>query len=174
MADNFPVWWSFCQRPENDGHASDAAPGDPPTRWGFTYPTWCLAWRWVNAPNRADLSVTQFQSMTQDDMGGLARAYFWDRMHMPAMNKGADVSMMDFAWVSGGGIMEVQVLEGFTGADVDGVIGPKTLAAINGDPDFIDRCASARTAYYDAHGFQNEYPGLYRRTMQCRELALSL
>ena len=69
--------------------------------------------------------------MTQAGAGVLADAFYWERQNGDGMAPGSDISVIDWSWTSGGGIMEIQRRLGFTGNDVDGIIGPLTLARIN-------------------------------------------
>lgn len=170
---NFAPWWSLCQEPQNDGSANDSSPGEPfITRWGWTSPTWQIARRWCG---ETDLTLATFNAMTQAGAGVLADAFYWERQLADQMPPGTDISVIDFSWTSGGGVMEIQRQLGFTGSDVDGIIGPLTLARINARGSaFIGECFAWRNAYYDALGFRHEYPGLYRRAQQCFYLATKL
>lgn len=183
-AASFEAWWDFCQLPEHDGHANDTPPGssDPPTRWGFTYPTWVRARRYIGT---RDGSMATFLKQTQNDMRELAQCYFWDRRRADDMSAGNDISVIDWSWTSGGAIDEIQRELGFSGYDVDGAIGPKTLEAIES---FVGPCFPGsderetfpaavhrwRYAYYDDLGLRHRYPGLYKRSERCFDLALRL
>ncbi len=70
----------------------------------------------------------------------------------------------DFAFGSGGGIRAIQ--RGLQ-LDADGVFGPATRTAISvmGPMAFVLNCYRWRIAYYDACGFRDLWPGLYRRAV---------
>lgn len=173
MADNFNVWWSFCMAPNRDGNADDTSPGDGagPTRWGWTYPTWVEASRWVGAVN---VSTDTFMMMDRAQAGALAQHYFWNRLILPLPN-GSDVSVMDWLWNSGRvAVMEIQRQLG--GLTADGIIGPHTIASVQkmGEESFISSCYSWRIAFLNNCGFQDRYPGLYTRADDCRVASLGL
>lgn len=183
-AASFEAWWDFCQLPDHDGHANDTPRGslDPPTRWGFTYPTWVGARRYVGT---RDASLATFMRQTQNDMRELAQAYFWDRQRADDLGAGNDVSVIDWSWTSGGAVREIQRELGFHGYDVDGVIGPRTLAAIESyigpcfpgadvRETFLQAVRTWRCAYYDDLGLWHRYPGLYKRADRCAALAMRL
>lgn len=170
---NFPTWWDFCQRPENDGHADDTADdGAGATRWGWTIPTWRDASRYLG---HQDVSVVAFNTMTQDGAALLAHGYFWNRLGGNKMNAGPDVSIIDWAFTSGGAIIEIQQELGFVPENVDGFIGPMTIGAINAEApmSLIENIYVWRVAYYDACGFRGRFPGLYTRAAHCRDLSLT-
>lgn len=170
--------------PEHDGHEDDTPPGgaDPPTRWGFTYPTWVSARRHVGT---RDASLRTFLHQTQDDMRELAQSYFWERRRADDMSAGNDVSVIDWTWTSGGAVREIQRELGFHGYDVDGAIGPRTLEAIESYAGpcfpgadtteiFPEAVRRWRASYYDDLGFRTRYRGLYLRAARCLDLARRL
>ena len=172
-AANFDVWWQFCQRPENDGREDDTPPGssDPPTRWGFTYPTWSMARRYCGYRL---VTMTQFVRQTRDDMRALARMFFWDRQFANDMSAGNDISVIDWTWTSGGAVYDIQEHLGLRDSrSCDGLIGPVTLGRIESfGPELPNDLCAWRKAYYDDHGFRQKYPGLYRRADQALDLSL--
>lgn len=169
---DFPVWWMFCMRPQNDGEADDTDPSDDAgvTRWGWTLPTWQDAMRYVNKP---PLTAT-FAAMDQTAAGLLAESYFWNRLGGPIMPDGADVSIIDWCWNSGPGII-IDVQQNLH-VETDGIIGPETCAAMAayGLAALVGDICAWRIAFLDAHGFKDVAPGLYDRATACRDLALTL
>lgn len=166
---NFAAWWALCQQPNNDGTANDSTTdGAGATRWGWTYPTWSDARRYAGLP----ASISLFMSMTQSQAGTLAQVYIWNRLGGRRINSGSDVSLIDWAWTSGGAVEEVQH---YLGIDNDGIVGPQTIVTINSAGSaFITSCCTWRQAYYDMLGFKTEYPGLYRRATDVLALARKL
>lgn len=166
---NFAAWWALCQQPNNDGRADDAADdGAGPTRWGWTYPTWGDARRYAGLP----YPTLAFDSMTQAQAGTLALVYFWNRLGGRRLNSGSDVSLIDWAWTSGGAVEEIQH---HLGIDNDGIVGPQTIVTVNSaGPEFVARCREWRVSYYNMLGFQTEFPGLYRRAADVLALARKL
>lgn len=167
---NFPAWWQFVMAPNRDGRADDTADdGAGLTRWGWTYPTWIEARSYIGG----NLNTALFKAMTHEQAGALALIYFWDRLGGTRLAGGPDVSLVDWAWTSGGAVAEIQ--EQLHIAE-DRIVGPQTRAAIKayGAAAFVDACALWRVAYYDALGFRERFPGLYRRTEDCRVMAHQL
>lgn len=173
---DFATWWAFVMLPQNDGLADDTEPTDGAgvTRWGWTYPAWCDAMRY--AGRGSDISMVTFMAMTMDQSGDLAGGYFWTRLGGSRLNRGADVSVLDFAWNSGpsGAVKEIQAR--IPGLRVDGNIGPLTIAAINAlDPlVFVQKCHDLRVAFYDRHGFRKRWPGIYTRSNGILTIARTL
>jgi lysozyme family protein len=161
--DLFNAWWSFVMLPNNDGLASDG----PGTVWGWTYSTWRSAQLYSDT---TDTSMPTFLAMTQDQAAELADIYFWSRMLAPNMAPGVNISVLDWAWTSGGAVAEIQA---GIGVVADGVIGPGTLAALNAaaPATLIANIYAWRVAYYNDLGYQTTYPGLYRRAQNCQTLA---
>lgn len=169
---NFSAWWAFCQLPNHDGLANDG--DNPPTRWGFTYPTWVAARRYVGFK---DASMQTFLDAAQAEMGTLARSYFWNRQGGQEMPSGPDVVTMDWMWTSGGAVFDIQWQLGFQGDDIDGMIGPKTVERMKayGTPLTTATMITAwRIAYYDDLGLRADYPGLYTRATDCLTMAKGL
>lgn len=161
---NFPIWWAFCERPENDGSADDG----PGTHWGWTYPTWAGARRYAGF---ADVSIVTFDAINQTAAGQLAQGYFWNRLGGRQMASGSDVCVIDWAWTSGGAIVEIQSM---LGVSPDNIVGPETIKAINSHPSFVVDCSTWRYDYYVSLGLAVEFPGLLTRSIACKTLALTL
>ncbi len=172
---NFSIWWNFCMLPNNDGAANDTADdGAGTTRWGWTYPTWCDAMAHVGrAP-----SLVEFNAMDKAGAGVLAESYFWNRQSGPQLPAGCDMSLVDWAWNSGAEGVEViqEHLGKLYRGRIDGAAGPMTVQAITsyGQKAFINDVYTWRTDFLDECGFRNRFPGLYRRTKECRNIAIEL
>ena len=173
---NFAAWWTFCMNPNRDGQANDGTTdGAGVTRWGWTYPTWCDAMRYVGQGDKANL--TTFTAMTKEGAGTLAQAFIWDKNGGRQLAAGPDVCFIDWLWNSGrGGVEEIQQRLGFTGSDIDGVVGPMTLGRIAamGPAAFVENCYMWRVSFLNDLGYQHRFPGLYTRTADCRALARTL
>jgi lysozyme family protein len=168
MTDLFPVWWDFCQAPERDGHADDTTTdGAGATRWGWTYPSWRAANRYVGSL-RSDLGT--FLGLDQTTARKLASAYYWRRMEAPAMPAGVDISIIDWVWTSGGAVADIQA---WIGAPADGVIGPVTLSMLREYRSqlLITNLSKLRIAYYDELGLLSRFPGLLARAVVCCKLS---
>ena len=65
--------------------------------------------------------------VTLDEVRGIYRHDYWDRIHGDDLPDEIAIAFFDFAVQSGGAIKEVQRL---VGAEPDGVVGPATIQAI--------------------------------------------
>lgn len=179
-ATNFSVWWQFCQLPDHDGLASDG----PDTRWGWTFPTWVVARRWQG---RREASRATFESFSQTEFCVLAEAFFWRRQGGVLMQPGMDVSVIDWVWTSGGAAFDIQRDLGFSGRDLDGLIGPKTVTAMRleypNPARYVRHIHDMRLRYYEDIGlvvpegpgaYIGPDPGLGLRADDCLRLALGL
>lgn len=170
MIDLFPRWWAFCQLPENDGHADDtAADGAGLTRYGWTYPTWRQATAYDDGHN---LSRAAFDAMASDEAMVLAQAWFWQRLRADEMQAGTNISVVDWAFTSGGAIHEIQHL---LNVPADGIVGPCTLEALDGSPPpaLIYAIYIHRLDFYASLGLRPRFPGLWTRAAACRALSLA-
>lgn len=158
---NFGAWWGLCQLPQFDGTFNDGAG----THWGVTFPWFQSAQAWIG---NSDQSAAAFAKLTQAQAATLAQAYAWNRVGGRLLASGNDVSLVDWAWTSGGAVPEIQEQLGVT---PDGIVGPETLRAIAGRPTFIADCHAWRVAYYNMLGFQTSEPGLYGRATATMILA---
>ena len=176
-ATSFPAWYAFMERPENDGQSNDTAisnagtgDGAGETHWGWTYPTWREEAHRMGIP---DLSLANFRAQTPATLQPLARDMFWSRLRCDEMSAGVDCMVADWAFTSGGAVLEIQRR---IGALADGLIGPATLAALAAHraTDLVTSLNVWRAAYYDKCGFRALWPGLYRRSSDCTKVALGL
>ena len=176
-ASSFPAWYSFMELPSHDGVANDTAisntgggDGAGETRWGWTVPTWREE---AHRMGIADLSLANFRAQTPATLQPLARDMFWARLRCDEMSAGVDCMVADWAFTSGGAVLEIQRR---IGALADGLIGPATLAALAAHraTDLVTSLNVWRAAYYDRCGFRALWPGLYRRSSDCTKVALGL
>jgi lysozyme family protein len=171
---NFPTWWDFCQQFDGSAHddavaANGQGDGAGTTIWGFIYPTWRLARRFAGY---SDLAFQTFRAMSQPQAMVLAESFFWKRQWGEALAPGVDIQAIDWIFGSGGAVREIQRRLGFTGNSVDGLMGPATVGKISAMATaFIPQCYQWRVDYYDDCGFRQQWPGLYRRALECRQLA---
>ena len=98
-------------------------PGGP-TKGGITLPT--LSRFAGRAATAAEL-----EAMTRDTAAAIYAALFWQAVSADEIAAGLDFMVFDMDVLSGANSARcLQRLAGFSGADVDGWIGPETLAAI--------------------------------------------
>jgi len=99
-------------------------PKDPGgmTNLGCTKRVWE---EWVGHP----VDEKTMRALTPEDVAPLYKKKYWDAVRGDALPDGVDYIVFDTAINSGPG-RAIKFLQGCVGADMDGVFGPKTLAAV--------------------------------------------
>ena len=100
-------------------------PSDPGgmTNLGVTARVWES---WVGHP----VDEKQMRALTPDDVAPLYKRKYWDACRADEFVSGLDYAVFDCAVNSGVG-RAVKLLQGCVGVNVDGGIGPATMAAVN-------------------------------------------
>jgi lysozyme family protein len=147
MDDNFDTCLSFTLQEEGGYSDNPADPGGA-TNMGITLATFR---QWSDNPN---LGPVQVQDMTERTARAIYRSLYWNPLRADALPAGVDLSVFDMG-VNAGIWASARLLQraiGFTGAEVDGCIGPETLAAVTkGDPrSLINNLAHRQTGYYES------------------------
>ena len=99
-------------------------PSDPGgmTNLGCTKTTWE---EWVGHP----VGEKTMRALTPSDVAPLYKRKYWDKIKGDELPNGIDYAVFDAAINSGPG-RAVKWLQGCVGADMDGALGPKTLALV--------------------------------------------
>ena len=99
-------------------------PSDPGgmTNLGCTKKVWE---EWVGH----EVDEKAMRALTPADVAPLYKAKYWDKIKGDELPDGVDYVVFDCAINSGPG-RAIKFLQGCVGADMDGAIGPKTLAAV--------------------------------------------
>lgn len=124
MADTFNTCLAFTLRAEGGYVDNPADPGGA-TNMGITLATYR---DWSDNP---DLGPTQVQDMTERTARSIYRSLYWNPLRADALPAGVDLSVFDMG-VNAGNWRSARLMQralGFTGDQVDGCIGPETLAA---------------------------------------------
>lgn len=105
----------------HEGGFSDH-PRDPGGRTmrGVTQRTYD-AWR-----GRQGMPPADVKNVSPAELSKIYRGEYWDKVRGDELPKGVDLAVFDFA-VNSGVPRAVRTLQELVGADVDGIIGPKTL-----------------------------------------------
>lgn len=118
-------------------------PSDPggETNMGVTKKIWE---EWVGHP----VPAGSLQNLTVADVVPLYKAKYWDKVRGDDLPEGVDYAMFDFA-INSGPTRAIKTLQRAVGVTPDGVIGPKTLAAVNAMPprDLVDEICDKRLAF---------------------------
>jgi lysozyme family protein len=106
----------------------------------------------------------------------LYRTRYWDKARCDEWAAGLDLSVFDLA-VNGGTGRAAKILQRCVGAEPDGAIGPKTIAAVNAIPaeNLIVRFAEGRREFYKGlKTFDTFGRGWLRRTDECEIEAIKM
>ena len=114
---------------EEGGYSDNSKDPGGATNLGVTIGTWS---DYVGRPvTKADM-----KALTKLQVTPLYKKEFWDAIRGDDLPPGLDYAVFDRA-VNSGAIRAVKLLQqtlGFTGGDVDGLVGSQTLTAINAQP----------------------------------------
>ena len=95
-------------------------------------------------------TIERLKAIPFDHWKEILKSMFWDRWRADEINTDmVAVALVDWTWLSGRhGITKPQALLGVT---TDGIVGGKTIAAVNGHPDqrqLFNRIQAARNAFH--------------------------
>jgi len=172
MADTFDTCLAFTLR-EEGGYVDDPADPGGATNMGITLVTYR---QWSENPN---LGPTQVQGMTERTARAIYRSLYWNPLRADALPSGVDLSVFDMGVNAGiwGSARLLQRAVGFTGEEVDGCIGPETLAAAGKwDPrTLVNDLAKQQLAYYRTlSDFPTFGTGWLNRTEARHQAALAM
>lgn len=122
MKENFPR--SLAQVLKYEGGKVDD-PRDPGgrTAYGVTQATY-NSWRNDNNLGRKDVFT-----ITQDEVAAIYKQNYWDKIRGDDLPDGVDFATFDYA-VNSGVSRAAKALQAVVGVPQDGIIGPKTIAAV--------------------------------------------
>jgi lysozyme family protein len=146
-------------------------PKDPggATNLGCTKDTWE---RWVGHPVEVDV----IKALTIEDVTPLYQEKYWDRAKCGDLPVGLDYCVFDTAVNSGPG-RAVKFLQEVAGVEADGVLGPKTLAAVRtlNPRDAINSYCDKRLAFLqELKTWETFGRGWGRRVLEVRRTALEM
>tara|TARA_R110002126_G_scaffold114999_1_gene253715 strand:+ start:2257 stop:2799 length:543 start_codon:yes stop_codon:yes gene_type:complete len=153
------------------GYVNDPLDSGGMTNLGVTKRVWE---EFVGHP----VSEADMRALTPEKVGSMYKMKYWNSSYCEVLPKGLDYVVFDFAVNAGTG-RSVKTLQQAIGCVADGVIGPKTMAAINdAEPkDLIAKFSDARADFYQ--GIVARKPdqtrfikGWLNRVEESRKLAL--
>lgn len=122
------------------------------------------------------MSVADMRALTEAEAAAIYRARYWSAVHGDALPAGVGAVVFDFGVNAGTG-RAIRLLQATVGAVADGIIGPKTLAAVRALPPgtVIEEFSWGRLEHYCSLGiFRSFGRGWVRRTTQVRKAGLAL
>jgi len=154
------------------GYVNDPLDSGGRTNLGVTQRVWE---EWVGHP----VSEADMKALTSEKVAPMYKMKYWNPSYCEKLPKGLDYVVFDFAVNAGTG-RSVKTQQQAIGVLADGVIGPRTMAAINGanPKDLIAKFSDARTDFYQ--GIVARRPdqarfirGWLNRTEDARKLGLN-
>ena len=124
------------------GYVNDPLDSGGMTNLGVTKRVWE---EFVGHP----VSEADMRALTPEIIAPMYKMKYWNSSYCEVLPKGLDYVVFDFAVNAGTG-RSVKTLQQAIGCVADGVIGPKTMAAINGanPKDLIAKFSDARADFY--------------------------
>lgn len=147
MLANFSSCLAFTLAPENDGQPLHVTPQDPggATALGITHTTLSV---WLGRV----ATVEDLKALTREEAGFIYEANYWHPINGDDLPPGVDLMVFDHGVTSGphAAVTQLQQVLGFTGIDVDGIVGPLTLAAARGGDLYtlVGRIAARQEQFY--------------------------
>lgn len=132
------------------GFSNHPADKGGPTNKGVTIKTWRSVG--YDKDGDGDIDVDDLRLLTDDDVvNRVLKPHYWDRWKADEIKSQSIANLVvDWVWASGKhGITNVQRILGVT---ADGIVGPKTLAALNGHKDpksLFARIHAARVTFLE-------------------------
>ena len=172
MDDRFDECLAFTLRAEG-GYVDDPADPGGATNMGVTLAT---LREWSDDPS---LGANQVQDMSLRTARAIYRARYWNPLRAGDLPVGVDLSVFDFG-VNAGIWHSARLLQralGFTGDEVDGSVGPETLAAAAKVDTrlLVDDLAERQSAYYRGLAdFPTFGRGWLTRTEERKRAALAM
>lgn len=124
------------------GFANNPADPGGATNKGITLATWQRRGRDLNGDGKID--VSDLRLITDDDAKQIMRLYYWDKWKADEI-KSQSIANLLVDWVWGSGTYGITIPQTLLGVSADGIVGPKTLAAVNGqDPEKLFNALKAR------------------------------
>ena len=124
------------------GYVNDPLDSGGRTNLGVTQRVWE---EFVGHP----VTETDMKALTPEKIAPMYKLKYWNPSYCEVLPKGLDYVVFDFAVNAGTG-RSVKTLQQAIGCVADGVIGPKTMAAINdaNPKDLIAKFSDARADFY--------------------------
>ena len=140
------ILWSFIKSWEG-GFSNHPADKGGATNMGVTIATWRK--QGYDKDGDGDIDVDDLKLITDEDAKGIFKKSYWDRWQ-GAKIRNQSIANLLVDWVWGSGAYGIKIPQKLLGVKVDGIVGPKTLAALNaqGEEAFFEMLKKERIAYF--------------------------
>lgn len=141
------VLWQFIRTFEG-GFVDDPDDAGGATNRGVTIATWRK--QGYDIDNDGDIDVADLKIITDDDAMNIMKRNYWDRWKADEI---IDQSIANILvdWVWGSGSYGIKIPQRMIGVKVDGVVGPKTIDALNSKDarTFFSEIKKERADYFE-------------------------
>ena len=129
------------------GFANDPADLGGATYRGITLATYEAYCRKKGYPRP---TVERLKNMPMEQWEDILKTMYWDKWKADAI-RSQSVANMLVDWLWGSGIYAIKIPQQMLGVSVDGIVGPKTIEAVNrrNPREFFDALKAERGAYYE-------------------------
>jgi lysozyme family protein len=137
------------QRAKKTGFANDPQDKGGATMIGVTIGTFRTYCRYKG---RGTASVQDLKNITYKEWRDVVHTLFWSKWKADLIEDQAVANMLvDWVWASGQGI-GIKRVQKILGVTADGIVGPKTLAAVNAanPAELVKKVYDARVAHFNA------------------------
>lgn len=129
------------------GFVNDPLDRGGATNMGVTIAVWKS--QGYDKDGDGDIDVQDLKKITKEDATKIMKKSYWDRWRADEIKSQAVANTL-VDWVWGSGVHGIKIPQRLLGVPADGIVGPKTIAAINNAPsDFLDRLYKERKDFLD-------------------------
>ncbi len=135
--------WETARR---KGFSNDPDDAGGATMCGITIATYK---RYCKTKGKQEPTVAQLKAITLTEWLDILRAFYWNKMKADQINNQSIANLcVDNVWGSGPGY--IRQIQAVAGVAADGVVGPKTIAAINNasQRELFNRLVEKRRVFY--------------------------
>lgn len=155
---------------EEGGWSDDPADAGGPTMHGITLAT-LTAWRKAQDEHAAAPTAADLRAISDDEVRAIYATRYFNVIRGADLPRGIDLAVFDFAVTSGPreAALELQRALGMTGVELDGAVGPLTIARAaqaNGRTLLVSLIAGEIEFYVAASGFPRFGRGWIARALR--------
>lgn len=144
---NADILWQFIRSFEG-GFSDHPADSGGATNMGVTIGTWRA--QGYDKDGDGDIDVDDLRLLTEEDAKAIFKRNYWDRWKADSINDQSIANVL-VDWVWGSGANGIKLPQRMLGVKSDGIVGPKTLEALNArEPQsFFELLRRERELYFE-------------------------